>query len=31
MQKRITRAVVRIEALIDHIGTLTAWLALTMI
>ncbi len=31
MQKRIARAVVRIEALIDHIGTLTAWLALAMI
>ncbi len=31
MQKTITRAVVSIEALIDHIGKLTAWLALAMI
>ncbi|MDP2677622.1 MAG: TRAP transporter small permease subunit [Rhodoferax sp.] len=31
MQKTITRAVVGIEALIDHIGKLTAWLALAMI
>jgi len=31
MQKTITRAVVRIEALIDQIGKLTAWLALAMI
>lgn len=31
MQKTITRAVVGIEALIDHIGKLTAWVALAMI